>query len=248
MIDSHAHLDACADPPEVLLSRARDAGVSRIVTVGAGLESCRAALAIAGAHEAVFAALGVDPHKAEDGDAGRVGELRHLLAHPRAVAVGETGLDYHYGGHAKAAQRRLLDEQLELADALGLPVVIHCREAAADTAAALRGFGGTVVLHCFSEPDLADDAAEHGWYVSFAGNVTYPRSEALRAVATSVDESRLLVETDAPYLAPQPRRGRPSEPADVFHTVEALAAARGADATALGEQMARNAAAAFGLP
>lgn len=248
MIDAHAHLDACADPPGALLARAGEAGVSRVVTVGAGLASCRAALAIAEAHECVFAALGIDPHKAEDGDAGRVEELRDLLAHPRAVAVGETGLDYHHGGHAKAAQRRLLDEQLALADELRLPIVIHCRAAAADTAAALRGFGGTVVLHCFSEPELAADAAAHGWYVSFAGNVTYPGSEALRAVAQAVDEGRLLAETDAPYLAPQLRRGRPSEPAHMVHTIRVLAGARGADATALGEQTARNAAVAFGLP
>jgi len=132
-------------------------------------------------------------------------------------------------------------------DELGLPVVIHCREAPDDTAAILRGFDGTVVLHCFSEPALERGAAEHGWYVSFAGNVTFPRNEDLRAVAARVASDRLLVETDAPYLAPQPRRGRPNEPANVVHTVAALAAVRGEDAAALGERTARNAAAAFGL-
>ena len=219
-----------------------------VVTIGAGLASCRAALAIADDHDGVVAALGIDPHKALAEDAGRVAELRGLLEHPHAVAVGETGLDYHYGADAKGAQRQLFDAQLELADELGLPVVIHCRDAAEDTVAALRGFGGTVVLHCFSEPALADAAAEHGWFVSFAGNVTYPRSDDLRAVAAGVDERKLLVETDAPYLAPQPRRGRPNEPANLVHTADVLAAVRRADAQALGEQLARNTAAAFALP
>lgn len=248
MIDAHAHLDACAEPADVLLSRSRAAGVRRVVTIGAGLDSCRAALEIAGAQPDVVAALGVDPHKAKEPDAKRVDELREVLSHPRAVAVGETGLDYHYGADSKAEQRALFEAQLALADELGLPVVIHCREAAADTAALLRGFAGTVILHCFSEPELEADAAERGWYVSFAGNVTYPRSDDLRRVAERVGGDRLLVETDAPYLSPQPRRGRPNEPANVVHTVATLAAVRGEEPSELGERTARNAATAFGLP
>jgi TatD DNase family protein len=248
VIDAHAHLDACAEPADVLLSRARATGVRGVVTIGAGLDSCRAALEIAGAQPDVAAALGVDPHNAREADAERVDELRELLSHPRAVAVGETGLDYHYGPDAKLEQRTLFEAQLALADEIGLPVVIHCREAAADTAALLRGFAGTVILHCFSEPELEVDAAEHGWYVSFAGNVTYPRSEDLRGVAERVDGNRLLVETDAPYLSPQPRRGRPNEPANVVHTVATLAAVRGEAPSEVGERTARNAVAAFGLP
>jgi len=247
VIDAHAHLDACAEPADVLLSRARGVGLRRVVSIGAGLDSCRAALEIAESEPDVAAALGVDPHKAKEADAGRVDELRELLLHPRAVAVGETGLDYHYGADAMAEQRRLFEAQLALADELGLPVVIHCRDAAADTAALLRGFAGTVILHCFSEPELEAAAADHGWYVSFAGNVTYPRSEELRGVARRVDGDRLLVETDAPYLSPQPRRGRPNEPANVVHTVATLAAVRGEDPSELGERTARNASAAFRL-
>ena len=248
MIDTHAHLDACEGDPALLVERAVAAGVERIVSIGAGLESCRATLAIAEEHDRVHAALGVDPHKAAAADAGRVTELGPLLRHDRVVAVGETGLDYHYGADPARAQRVLFEAQLELAAQAGKPVVIHCREAAADTAEVLASFAGTVVLHCFSEPALLPAALERGYYVSFAGNVTYPRADELRAAAAQVPADRLLVETDSPYLAPQPQRGRPNEPANVVHTVAALAAARGEDARRLGSRTAANARAAFGLP
>ena len=249
MIDAHAHLDACAEPADALLSRSRAAGVRRVVTIGAGIDSCRAALEIAGGQPDVAAALGIDPHKANEADAGRVDELRELLSHPRAVAVGETGLDYHYGADSKADQRALFEAQLALADELGLPVVIHCREAAADTAALLRGFAGTVILHCFSEPELEADAAEHGWYVSFAGNVTYPRSEDLRRVAERVGGGPLARRDGRALLVPAAAcEGEPNEPANVVHTVATLAAVRGEEPSELGERTARNAAAAFGLP
>ena len=246
MTDTHAHLDAL-DDPSAAVERAREAGVARIVTIGTGLDSCRAALAIADRHEAVYAGLGIDPHQAATAEAGRVDELRELLAHPKAVAVGETGLDYFHDFATPGDQRRLFDAELALADELGLPVVVHSRAASADTAAALAGFGGTVVLHCFSEPDLLEPALEHGWYASFAGNVTFPRSTELRDAAARVSADRLLVETDAPYLAPQPLRGRPNEPAHVVHTLRVLAEARGDDSMALTAQTDANAAAAFGL-
>ena len=246
MIDTHAHLDACDEDAAALVDRAATAGVDRIVSIGAGIESCRATLAIADAHEAVYAAVGIDPHKA--GDGGRADDLRPLVRHRRVVAVGETGLDYHYGGDRKREQRALFEAQLELAEDIGKPVVIHCREAAADTADALVAFCGTVVLHCVSEPDLLGAALDRGYYVSFAGNVTYPGAGELRAAAARVPGERLLVETDSPYLAPQPRRGRPNEPANVAYTVAALAEARGDDAAELGRLTAANARAAFGLP
>jgi TatD DNase family protein len=245
VIDTHAHLDACADPPSELVARARAAGVQRIVTIGTGIESSRRALELAEREEGVFAALGIDPHRASGDDAARVGELERLLAHERAVAVGETGLDYHYGAETKREQRRLFEAQLELAERVGKPIVIHCREAAEDTADVLAGFGGTVVLHCFSEPGLYDAATERGYYVSFAGNVTFPRSEELREVARRVAADRVLVETDSPYLAPQPLRGRPNEPAHVVHTLAVLADVRGEEADALGKQIDENASRAF---
>ena len=247
MIDAHAHLDALDDADEAV-DRALAAGVARIVTVGTGIDSCRRALAIADRHEGVVAALGIDPHRAATPEADRVDELRDLLDHPKAVAVGECGLDYHYGAEHKVEQRRLFDAQLALAAETGKPVVIHTRAANEDTAAALRGFGGTVVLHCFSEPHLLSAAQEQGWYVSFAGNVTYPKATDLRLSARVADGERLLVETDSPYLAPQPVRGRTNEPANVVHTLAELARVRGEDADELGRRIGANAAAAFGLP
>ena len=246
MTDAHAHLDAL-DDPDGALERAREAGVQRVVTVGTGIESCRRALALAERHDAVHAVLGVDPHQASSAEAARLGELRDLLAHPKAVAVGETGLDDFHRHATLADQRRLFDAQLVLAAEVGKPVVIHCRAAAAETAATLAAFRGTVILHCFSEPDLLGPALEHGWYCSFAGNVTYPRSADLRAAAQRMPPDRILAETDSPYLAPQGLRGKPNEPANVVRTVEALAQARGEDADDLAAAIDENAARAFGL-
>jgi TatD DNase family protein len=246
--DSHAHLDATDEPADVLVARAAEAGVTRIVSVGTGIDSCRETLAIAARHDGVFAALGVHPHQAADEDADRLDDLRELLRDDRAVAVGETGLDFYrdYAPHDR--QLVLFERQLELAAELGKPVVIHTRAASAETAAALESFGGTVVLHCFSAPELLPVALERGYYVSFAGNVTYPKAQELREAARDVPRDRLLVETDTPYLSPQPRRGRPNEPANVVHTAVALAEARGEDAAELGAQLDANAAAAFALP
>ena len=248
MTDSHAHLDACDEPVGVLVERARAADVTRIVTIGTGIDSCRAALAIAEEHPEVHAALGVDPHGAGGPDAGRLDELRELLSHPKAVAVGETGLDGVRRFATPEEQRTLFDAQLALADDLGLPVVVHSREAAEETADALASFGGTVVLHCFSSPELLPAALDHGYYVSFAGNVTYPKADDLRRAAVKVPPDRILVETDSPYLAPQPVRGRPNEPAHVAHTVAALAELRQENADELAARTHANAAAALGLP
>jgi TatD DNase family protein len=244
--DAHAHLDTLEDP-DGAVGRAREAGVRRIVTVGTGIDSCRRALALAERHEGVHAVLGIDPHQASTAEAARLDELRALLAHPEAVAVGETGLDGHHRIAEPADQRRLFEAQLALAAELGKPVVIHCREAAAETAGILAGFAGTVVLHCFSEPDLLEPALEHGWYASFAGNVTFPRNEQLRAAAARIPAERLLAETDSPYLAPQGLRGRPNEPANVIRTLTVLADARGEAPDELEARLDANAAAAFGL-
>jgi TatD DNase family protein len=247
VIDTHAHLDACDAGLDELLARARDAGVTRVVTIGTGIESCRRALAIADAHRGVFAALGIDPHRAATAEAGQVDELRRLLDHRRVVAVGETGLDGHHGAGTLREQRALFDAQLGIAEELGLPVVIHSREASAETAAALAGFGGAVVLHCFSEPDLLGTALERGYYVSFAGNVTYPKAGELREAAAHVPPERILAETDSPYLAPQPVRGRRNEPMHVMHTLAELAAARGESVQGLEARIDENATRVFGL-
>ena len=246
MIDTHAHLDGCNDPAAVV-ARAKTAGVTRIVTIGTGIDSCRAALAIAEQHDGVYAALGIDPHQAGSEEATRTDELRDMLSHPKAVAVGETGLDNYHHYATPDEQRALFDAQIALAAELGKPIVIHSRDASAATADALASFGGTVVLHCFSSPDLLPAALDRGYYVSFAGNVTYPKAGELRDVAALVPVDRILVESDSPYLAPQPVRGRPNEPTNIVHTLDVLAAARGEEPAALVAQIDRNATVAFGL-
>lgn len=248
MTDTHAHLDACEEPAATLVARARAAGVTRVITIGTGVESCRAALALADELDGVHAALGIDPHRAGSRDASRTSELRELLAHPKAVAVGETGLDGVRSSAPLAEQLRLFDAQLELAAELGLPVVVHSREAAGGTADALAGFAGTVVLHCFSSPALLPTALERGYFVSFAGNVTFPGAADLREAAAAVPDERLLVETDSPFLAPQPVRGRRNEPAYLPYTVRVLAEVRETDPERLARQTHANAAAAFALP
>ena len=242
MIDTHAHLDACADPPDVLVARARDAGVTRILTVGTTLERSHAALAVAEAHDEVYAILGIHPHEA--GDDHDLTGLRELLAHPKAVAVGETGLDHYrdYAPHDR--QRALFEAHLGLASELGRAVVVHTRAADDDTLDALAGFDGPVVLHCFSSARMLRPALDRGYYISFAGNVTYRNAPDLRVAASQVPAGRLLAETDCPDLAPQPVRGRPNEPAYVVHTYAALSAARGGEVAA---QIDPNADAVFGL-
>ena len=247
MIDTHAHLDHCEGDPADVVARAGGAGVDTVISIGTGLASCRTVLGIAAALDPVWAVVGIDTHKAGRPDVDDPVDLEPLTREAKVVAVGETGLDYHYGAEHKREQRRLFEAQLAIATDARLPIVIHCREAAADTAEVLAGFGGTVVLHCFSEPELLAPALERGYYCSFAGNATYGSAEALREAARAVPADRLLVETDSPYLAPQPLRGRRNEPANVVHTIAALAAARGEDAAELGERTAANARAAFGL-
>ena len=217
---------------------------SSMVVANACEPSWRATTEIAERHEGVFAALGIHPHEATDGN---VALLRETLAHPKAVAVGETGLDYFRDYAPRDAQRRIFDAQLELAAEVRKPVIIHTRAADEDTLAALAGFTGTVVLHCFSSLPLLEPALERGWYVSFAGNATYKNAHDLRSAAYAVPAERLLAETDSPYLAPEPRRGRPNEPANVVHTVAALAHARNADADELAAQIDANATRCFGL-
>ncbi len=245
MIDTHAHLDLL-DDPEGAVARARGEGVSRILTVGTTAAGCRTALELADRHEGVEAILGIHPHEAGSVGDGDVRDVCALLGHPSAVAVGETGLDYFRDYAPRAAQRRLFERLLTVAAEALKPVVIHSRAADADTLAVLAGFDGTVVLHCFSSPAMLPVALERRYYVSFAGNVSYTNAQELRTAAGQVGADRILAETDSPYLAPQPVRGRPNEPAFVVHTLAALAAARAQDRVELETQIEANAAAAFG--
>ena len=240
MIDTHAHLDALDDPAGAL-ARARAAGVDRIVAIGSGLASTRATIAIADAEEGVAVAAGVHPHQAADGE-----PLDRLLD-DRIVAVGEIGLDFFRDYAPRDEQRRVFATQLRLATEHGKPVIVHSRAADEETSDLLAEFGGTVVLHCFSSPGLLPVALERGYYVSFAGNVTYPKAAELRDAARAVPAERILAETDSPYLAPQAVRGQRNEPAYVVHTVASLAETRGEEAADLGRRIDDNAVAAFGL-
>jgi TatD DNase family protein len=247
VIDTHAHLDAL-DDADAAVARAREAGVTRILTVGTDVPGCRRALELADAHVEVFAILGIHPHAATDATDADIAEVRALLDHPRAVAVGEMGLDWFRDYAPRDKQLRLFEQELELAAETGKPAVIHTRAADEDTLAALAGFSGRVVLHCFSSPHLLEPALERGWYVSFAGNASFPKAVDLRLAATQVPADRILAETDCPYLAPQPVRGQRNEPAYVVHTIAALAQARGEDVDTLAHGIDRNAAECFGLP
>ena len=249
MIDAHAHLDALDDAPQAL-ARAREAGVDRVVTIGTTLDSCRAMLELAEREDGVFVSLGLHPHEAGTAGRAEVDELASLIAHPKAVAVGETGLDHFrdYAPHDR--QFELFRAQTELAIEAGKPIVVHTRVAEDDTLAVLSALpeSARVVLHCFSSARLLGPALERGWFVSFAGNVTYPKATELRTAAARVPADRILAETDSPYLSPQPVRGRRNEPAYVIHTLATLAAARGETKDELERAIDANATAAFGLP
>jgi TatD DNase family protein len=243
VIDTHAHLDALEDPSGAV-ARARAAGVDRIVAIGSGVASARTTLALAEREDGVFAAVGVHPHQA--GGDESVDDLLRLVD-GKVVAVGEIGLDFFRDYAPRTEQRRVFVEQLRRAADLRKPVIVHSRAADDEIAAQLADFSGTVVLHCFSSPGLLPVALERNYYVSFAGNVTYPKAAELRDAAARIPRDRILVETDCPYLAPQPVRGQRNEPAFVVHTIAALAEARGEDADELAGQIDANAAAAFGL-
>jgi len=229
VIDGHTHLDLCEPPDADLVAAALDAGVNRIVTVGTDGASCRAALAAAEDFPQVYAAIGRHPNAATGFDDADLAELAALVAHPKCVAVGETGLDFYREGARRADQERAFQAQIALAREVGKPLVIHTREASDETLALLESEarGLRVILHCFSMPERIDECLAHeDWWISFAGNVTYPKAEPLRVAALKVPAERLLVETDAPFLSPQAVRGKMNQPAHVVHTAGALAIER----------------------
>ncbi len=248
MIDSHTHLSSCEPPDEELVAAAADVGVTKIVTIGTDGGSSRTALAAAERFPQVHAAVGRHPNLAQGFDAGDLAELRALAAHDRCVAIGETGLDYFRDTAPRADQERAFEAQIALAAETGKPLVIHTRAAEEDTLRMLRerAEGVTVILHCFSMPEHLDEVLDRGWYVSFAGNVTYPKNEALAAAAARVPAERLLVETDAPYLTPQPVRKHRNQPAYVVHTARFVAERRGVSLEELDAALGRTAARVFG--
>ena len=248
MIDSHAHLDMCSRSDADVVADARASGVDHVLIVGIDGASCRTALAAAEAFPQLWVAIGRHPNSATGFDDADLAELRALAAHDRCVAIGETGLDYHRDHAPRADQMRAFVGQIELARDTGKPLVIHTRDAADDTLRTLHehGDGLPVVMHCFSLVEWLDECLERGYWISFAGNLTYPSAGALREAAARVPDDRLLVETDAPFLAPQPVRGRENEPVHVVHTAQALAAARGSGYRGLEAILERNAAEVFG--
>ncbi|HLY49164.1 MAG TPA: TatD family hydrolase [Solirubrobacteraceae bacterium] len=249
MIDSHTHLDL-ADPPDAeLVAAAVEAGVERIVTVGIDGVSCRAALEAAEDFPQVYAALGRHPNSATGFDEEDLAELTALAAHPKCVAIGETGLDYYRDGAPRADQERAFRAQIGLAREVDKPLVIHTRAAEEDTLALLEAEAGglRVILHCFSMPERIEQCLAHeDWWISFAGNATYPSANPLREAALRVPAQRLLVETDAPFLSPQVVRGRPNQPAYVVHTAKALAVERRVSFEEFDAAVSASAAAVFG--
>jgi TatD DNase family protein len=249
VIDSHTHLELCDPPDADLVAAAVEAGVNRMVSVGTTGASSRAALQAAEDFPQVYAAVGRHPNEATGFDDADLAELKALAAHPKCVAIGETGLDYYRDGAPREDQERAFLAQIELAGESGKPLVIHTRDADQDTLDLLdRHAGGVrVILHCFSMPDRVEQCLSHeDWWLSFAGNVTYPKSGPLRDAALRVPSNRLLVETDAPFLTPQAVRGKPNQPAYVVHTARALAIERRVPYEQLETAIEQNVAAVFG--
>ena len=255
MVDTHAHLGLCEPPEAELVDAARAAGVNRILTVGLGEDSNPDAAASARASEEVFASVGRHPNSADGFDQAAAEAIEELCGRPGVVAVGETGLDFYRDRSDPDDQRRALAAQIAIARRTGKALVIHLRDRDGSEDAVSEAFdtleregdGVRVVLHCFSaEPRWAERAAERGWYCSFAGNLTYPKAEPIREAASIVPEDRLLVETDSPFLAPQPVRGRPNQPANVVATAERLAEVRGVPYGDLEGIVEANAARVFG--
>jgi TatD DNase family protein len=240
VIDTHAHLESCPGGPDAAVAEAAGAGVDRILTIGR-----EQAVDLAGRHDGVWAVVGWHPHEAAEAD---VAALRPLLTQPRVVALGEVGLDFYRDNAPRGDQRRVFSDQIDLANELGLPLVIHTRDADEETFPMLERARVPVVLHCFSSPGRLAEAASRGYMLSFAGNVTYPKAAELHEVAAHAPAELLLAETDSPYLAPVPLRGRPNTPANVTHTVAFLAGLRGAEPAELAALIERNAARVFGLP
>ena len=252
-IDSHAHLemrDFNSDRPEVV-KRALDAGVGCIITVGTTLSDCRKALSIAAQYETVYAVIGIHPHEVKAIDAKTYDTLKTLAQNNKVVAYGETGLDFFRNLSPRDVQIRRFGEQLDLAEELGLPVVIHDREAHNETMNLLKAWKGKRrgVVHCFSgDRTMARKCLDLGFYISIPGPITYPKSEKLREIVKDIPIDRLLLETDAPYLTPEPHRGKRNEPAYVVHTARRIAEVKGLSLEDVGRITSRNAKELFSLP
>lgn len=227
MIDSHAHLNDSRfedQLPEVV-ARAEEAGVEKIINIGYDLLSSRRAIGLAQEYSSMYAVVGIHPHDAKRASEGTMADLIKLAASNEVVAIGETGLDYHYDNSPRDLQQKVFHWHLEIAEALNLPVVIHSRDATEDTVNILKQHpNNRCLLHCYSGSwETAQIYLAMGYYISFAGPITFKNAHKLRNVAAQVPLDRVLIETDCPYLAPEPHRGKSNEPAFVIHVAEKLA-------------------------
>jgi TatD DNase family protein len=254
VVDTHAHLGVCEPADGELVADARRSGVRRILTVGLDEASNREAIRAAVEHEEVFASVGRHPNSASGFDDAAAADIAELARHERVRAIGETGLDYYRDSSPREAQREAFAGQIAIARGTGLPLVIHLRDQPGTTDALDDAFatlsaeaaGVTVILHCCSvSPDRIGEAIERGWYCSFAGNVTYPKSDDLRETAVLVPDELLLAETDSPFLAPQSVRGKPNQPANVVEVGEVLASERGVSYAELETMVEANAERVF---
>ncbi len=254
MVDTHSHGARCQESPEEILEEAREAGLTRILTVGLDGESNREAIGLAERFEPVYVAVGRHPNDADGFDEAAADDIATLAAHEKVVAIGETGLDFYRDTADPENQRAAFEAQIEIAKRLDLPIVIHVRDpqgsddAVAETFDRLDAAGDRlkVILHCFSAPARVDDAIERGWYCSFAGNVTYPANQELRDAAVKVPDDLIMAETDAPYLTPQSRRRHRNRPAYVVETAELLAELRGVGYESFDRTVTSNAQRIFG--
>jgi TatD DNase family protein len=247
LTDSHCHLDdkQFDVDREETIRRALDAGVEKMLAIGTGdgPPDLECAVRLAEAHSFVYATIGVHPHDAKKASAETFDRMRELAKHEKVLAIGEIGLDYHYDFSPRDVQREVFATQLELAREAGLPIVIHTREAWDDTLEMIRAMGQAVrgIMHCFTgNKEQARQALDLGFHLAFGGVLTFPKAEEVREAARMTPADRLLVETDCPYLAPVPHRGKRNEPAYMVETVKRLAAVRGEDVEQLAERTARN--------
>lgn len=249
LIDSHAHLDLLDDPDQALAA-AKEAGVERILAVGIDIESSRKALDYAIRYREVFAAIGIHPHDAAEVDEIIISELETLAgSSDKIIAIGETGLDYYHNRASPTRQKDAFLMHIELAKKVGLPIIVHSREADVDVLSLLEEYaaGLSVILHCFSLCNHVDQCAANGYFMSFAGNVTFAKADSLREAAARAPQHLILTETDSPYLAPVPKRGTSNGPANVRFTLQEIARLRGIQPSNMAESVFENFLSAFSL-
>lgn len=249
-IDSHAHVHfpQFDEDRDAVIDRAREAGLVAIVEIGTNLESSQATVALAEQHDLIYATVGVHPHDANTVDSDALDELRALARHPKVVAIGEIGLDYYHDHSPRPVQRQVFADQLELATDLEMPVVIHSREAHDDVLETLQDWQGTGVMHTYAAgPERLDEVLAMGLCVGLSGPVTFSNAKQLRKVAAKVPLDRLLVETDCPYLTPEPHRGKRNEPAYVRHVAQAVASVRRVTLKTVAQTTTENSERLFGV-